>query len=44
MSNCPKDDVVASRAASAALGYQSTMKQWISERMEQELRDREGNR
>jgi hypothetical protein len=39
--NCRKHDIAASRAASAALGYQSMIKQWVSERMEEELRGRE---
>jgi hypothetical protein len=43
MMNCRKHDLAASRVASATLGYQSMIKQWISERMETELRDR-GNR
>ena len=30
-------------ARSRYLNYQSMMKQWISERMEQELRERDGN-
>jgi hypothetical protein len=41
--NCRKNNVAASRIASATLGYQSMIKQWVSERMESELRDR-GNR
>jgi hypothetical protein len=51
MINCRKHDIArlplqrhsglsASPATSVALGYQSMIKQWISERMEQELRDR----
>jgi hypothetical protein len=41
--NCRNNDIAASRAASAALGYQSMLKQWMSERLEQELRER-GNK
>jgi hypothetical protein len=42
MMNCRENNIAASRAASAALGYQSMLKQWISEKLEQELRDRGG--
>jgi hypothetical protein len=38
--NCRKHNIAASRAASAALGYQSMLKQWISERLEAEVRER----
>lgn len=38
--NCRNHDIAASHAASAAFGYQSMIKQWISERMEGELRER----
>jgi hypothetical protein len=45
MMNCRKHNVAASRTPKAfgALGYQSMIKQWISERMESELRER-GNK
>jgi hypothetical protein len=41
--NCRNNNIAASRIASATLDYQSMIKQWISERMESELRER-GNR
>ena len=40
--NCRKNNVAASHAARAAFGYQSMIKQWLSERMEAELRERGG--
>ena len=41
--NCRNNDIAASGMARAILGYQSMIKQWISERMESELRER-GNK
>jgi hypothetical protein len=38
--NCRNNNIATSRVASAPLGYQSMIKQWVSERMESELRNR----
>ena len=40
MSNCRKHDLAASPPKAFGVGYQSMIKQWLSERMEEELRER----